>query len=153
MMKKKPTRSELLTKYPPAVTDRILQIWDMWPHVIASSSQQRNKERGEGPEVSNVEGPLAFRLKSLGHDVRRQVRCAGGRIDIVDITASDIIECKADGDLQSIVDAAKQLKRYHPSYPQMRLCIAVPFIEPSATWMADSLRNAGFQFIETDQFS
>lgn len=129
----------------------ILRIWDSWAHAQTASALARlGRDRKEGPELAKVEKPLAAKLKKMGHKVSRQVNCAGGRVDIVDYTSSDLIECKADGYLQSIVDAAKQLKGYQPSFPGMRLCIAVPFIDASAIWMAESLRQSGFHFIETD---
>lgn len=148
MRKERPTREELLKQYPADVVDKIERIWELWPQIKATGG--RRGPRDKGPEELKVEAPLAAKLKSMKHEVRRQVKCAGGRIDIVDFTAGDLIECKADGHLQSIVDAAKQLKSYQPSYPRMRLCIAVPFIDPTAAWMAESLRNSGFHFIEVE---
>lgn len=114
-------------------------------------SLARNKRRGPSGESEKVELPLAAWLREMGHIIRRQVNCAGGRIDILDDTADEIIECKADGGLSSIVDAAKQLTLYQPSFPNRRLCIAVPFIDPRAMWMADALRKSGFRFIELER--
>jgi hypothetical protein len=131
--------------------DRINATWRRAKQEAAIEKAMERKPRGPSGESQKVELPLAAMLRSMGHVVRRQVSCAGGRIDILDDTAEEIIECKADGELSSIVDAARQLKLYQPSFPNRRLCIAVPFIDPRAMWMADALRKAGFRFIELER--
>lgn len=130
--------------------DRINATWLRAKQEAAIARAMERKRRGPSGESEKVELPLAALLRGRGHVVRRQVSCAGGRVDILDDTAQEVIECKADGELSSIVDAARQLTLYQPSFPNRRLCIAVPIIDPRAMWMADALRKAGFRFIELE---
>jgi hypothetical protein len=46
---------------------------------------------------------------SLGHQVRRQRRCAGSVIDIFDVTADELIECKLRVTSATLGEAAGQL--------------------------------------------
>jgi hypothetical protein len=104
--------------------------------------------REPGDEVRKVEEPLARARMSLGHQVRRQRRCAGGVIDIFDVTADELIECKLRGTSAALGEAAGQLKRYGRSFPGSRLTIAVFGIEPEADWLAEILRREGIAIIE-----
>ena len=104
--------------------------------------------REPGDETRKVEVPLALARISMGHQVRRQRRCAGGIIDIFDITADEIIECKLRGTSAALGEAAGQLKRYGRSFPGSRLTIAVLSIEPEADWLAEILRKEGIAIIE-----
>jgi hypothetical protein len=104
--------------------------------------------REPGDEARKVEEPLARARMSLGHQVKRQRRCAGGVIDIIDITADELIECKLRGTSASLGEAAGQLKRYSRSFPGSRLTIAVLGIEPEADWLAEILRREGIDIIE-----
>jgi hypothetical protein len=104
--------------------------------------------REPGDEARKVEEPLARARMSLGHQVKRQHRCAGGIIDIIDITADELIECKVRGTSASLGEAAGQLKRYGRSFPGSRLTIAVLGIEPEADWLAEILRREGIDIIE-----
>ncbi len=92
--------------------------------------------------------PLAHARISMGHQVRRQRRCAGGIIDIFDITADELIECKLRGTSAALGEAAGQLKRYGRLFPGSRLTIAVLSIEPEADWLAEILRKEGIAIIE-----
>ncbi|WP_338832197.1 hypothetical protein [Bradyrhizobium sp. 27S5] len=104
--------------------------------------------REPGDEVRKVEEPLARARISLGHQVRRQRRCAGGVIDILDVTADELIECKLRGTSAALGEAAGQLKRYGRSFPGSRLTIAVLGVEPEADWLAEILRREGITIIE-----
>ena len=104
--------------------------------------------RGPGDEARLVEDPLARARMSLGHQVRRQRRCAGGIIDIFDITADELIECKLRGTSAALGEAAGQLKRYGRSFPGSSLTIAVLSVEPEADWLAEILRREGIAIIE-----
>lgn len=104
--------------------------------------------REPGDETRKVEVPLAHARISMGHQVRRQRRCAGGIIDIFDITADELIECKLCGTSAALGEAAGQLKRYGRSFPGSRLTIAVLSIEPEADWLAEILRKEGIAIIE-----
>jgi hypothetical protein len=104
--------------------------------------------REPGDEARKVEEPLARARMSLGHQVRRQRRCAGGVIDIFDVTADELIECKLRGTSAALGEAAGQLKRYGRSFPGSRLTIAVLGIEPEADWLAEILRREGIAIIE-----
>ncbi|WP_426413459.1 hypothetical protein [Bradyrhizobium ganzhouense] len=104
--------------------------------------------RGPGDEARKVEEPLARARTSLGHQIRRQRRCAGGVIDIFDVTADELIECKLHGTSAALGEAAGQLKRYSRSFPGSRLTIAVLGIEPEANWLAEILRREGIDIIE-----
>lgn len=104
--------------------------------------------RGPGPEILRVEEPLARARAELGHQVRRQHKCAGGIIDIYDLTTDELIECKVTGDSASLGEAAGQLQRYRKSFPGASLTIAVMFIEDEARWLADLFRSQGIAIIE-----
>lgn len=102
-------------------------------------------------ELITVEEPLAKALLAGDHEIQRQVRVPGGRVDIWDGTTSTIIECKAVGDTSSIITAVKQLRRYYPNFYDPQLAVAVPRIEPEAKWLADALRQTGIFFIEIER--
>ena len=104
--------------------------------------------RGPADESRLVEEPLARARMLLGHQIRRQRRCAGGVIDIFDVTADELIECKLRGTSASLGEAAGQLKRYSRSFPGSGLAIAVLSIEQEANWLADILRGEGINIIE-----
>ena len=104
--------------------------------------------REPGDEARKVELPLARARMSLGHQVRRQHRCSGGVIDILDVTADELIECKLRGTSAALGEAAGQLKRYGRSFPGSRLTIAVLGIDPEAGWLAEILRREGIDIIE-----
>ena len=104
--------------------------------------------RGPGDEALRVEIPLARARLALGHQIRRQYRCSGGVVDIVDLTADELIECKIRGSSAALGEAAGQLKRYAKSFPGSGLSVAVPAIEPDAGWLADILRREGIDIIE-----
>jgi hypothetical protein len=104
--------------------------------------------RRPGDETIKVEVPLARARIALGHQVRRQHRCAGGIIDIFDITADELIECKLRGTSAALGEAAGQLKRYGRSFPGSRLSIAVLDIAPEAEWLAEILRKEGIAIVE-----
>jgi hypothetical protein len=104
--------------------------------------------RGPGDEAGKVEEPLVRARMALGHQVKRQHRCARGIIDILDITADELIECKLRGTSATLGEAAGQLKRYGQSFPGSRLTIAVRCIEPEAIWLAEILRREGIAIIE-----
>ncbi|HXL13094.1 MAG TPA: hypothetical protein VN941_03935 [Bradyrhizobium sp.] len=104
--------------------------------------------REPGDESRKVEEPLTRARLTLGHQVKRQRRCAGGVIDIFDITADELIECKLRGTSAALGEAAGQLKRYSRSFPGSRLTIAVLGIEPEAEWLAEILRREGIAIIE-----
>jgi hypothetical protein len=106
--------------------------------------------RGPGDELLKVEMPLARARMLLGHQVRRQHRCAGGIVDILDITGDELIECKLRGTSAVLGEAAGQLKRYGRSFPGSRLTIAVLSIEPEAAWLAEVLRREGIAIIEVE---
>jgi hypothetical protein len=104
-----------------------------------------------GPEIIMVEQPIVNARIQVGHQIQRQVRCVGGIIDLVDMTAGELIECKAAGDASSIAAAGSQLRRYGPHFsPSFYLTIAVPNIQLSARWLVDLMSNEGFRFIEVE---
>jgi hypothetical protein len=105
---------------------------------------------GPTNEALKVEEPLARARRALGHEIRRQHRCAGGIIDIFDLTADELIECKFQGSSTALGEAAGQLKRYSKSFPGTSLSIAVRSIEPEASWLADVLRRQGIVIIEIE---
>lgn len=104
--------------------------------------------RGPGPESINVESPLAEALIARGHDIRRQHRCSVGIVDIYDLTADEIIECKHIGSGSALGEAAGQLRRYARAFPGSGLAIAVVSVEAEARWLADILRREGIRIIE-----
>jgi len=106
--------------------------------------------RGPGEEALKVELPLVTARRALGHDVRRQHRCAGGIVDIVDLTADELIECKIRGSSAALGEAAEQLRRYARSFPGMALSIAVLRLDHEAVWLAGILRREGFLIIELE---
>lgn len=101
-------------------------------------------------ELDAVELPLARALIEGGHEIRRQVVCDGGRVDIFDETTSEIIECKLNGGTASISAAVKQLKRYRSSFFDPQLAVAVPRVEPDARWLASLLARDGIRIIEVE---
>lgn len=101
-----------------------------------------------GPEVELVEGPLAAALLRAGHTIRRQRRCANGVIDIYDVTADELIECKATGTAGALAEAGSQLQRYRKSFPGAAMVIAVPFVSADAEWLSHLLRQQGISIIE-----
>lgn len=105
-------------------------------------------KRGPGPEVTEVEEPIAKARIAAGHDIRRQHKCGGGIVDIYDLTADELIECKHQGTSAALGEAAGQLNRYRKSFPGAALTIAVVGIEPEAEWLADLLRAQGISIIE-----
>lgn len=127
---------------------RISAAWDK------VSLAQNEGRRAAGPKPKNsdeilfVEQPLSEWLVRRGHIIERQVKCAGGRVDIVDSTSKELIECKASGRISSIVAAARQLKHYESVFDGFGMVIAVPRIDESADWMVVALRGIGFRFIE-----
>jgi len=104
--------------------------------------------QGPGDEMLQVEMPLARARLALGHSIRRQHRCSSGIVDIFDLTTDELIECKTRGSSAALGEAAGQLKRYARSFPGSSLSIAVPAVEPEATWLADVLRREGITIIE-----
>lgn len=103
------------------------------------------------PEKLLVENPLVEALESAHHKIRRQFRCLGGIVDVYDLTADEIIECKLRGNNSGLADAAAQLQRYKQSFPGSRLAIAVLTIEVEADWLATLLRGAGIRIIEIER--
>jgi hypothetical protein len=106
--------------------------------------------RGPSDEMLKVEMPLAQARRALGHDVRRQHRCSCGIVDIIDLTANELIECKIRGSSAALGEAAGQLRRYAKSFPGAGLTIAVPSIDPDANWLADVLGREGMVIIEVE---
>ena len=125
---------------------------ESWEKARAAAAKARQlKKRGPSEERITVELPLARKLmEEHGHHIERQVSCPGGRVDIVDYDENAIIECKVDGSLQALFDAAKQLKRYEPYFPGKSLLIAVPVLEDEARWLAKAFRAVGIQILQTD---
>jgi hypothetical protein len=117
---------------------------------LAAGVKSLRQLRQPGDEALKVEVPLARSRIALGHQVRRQHRCAGGIIDIFDITADELIECKLHGTSATLGEAAGQLKRYGSSFPGSRLTIAVLSIELEAVWLAEVLRREGIAMIEIE---
>jgi hypothetical protein len=109
------------------------------------------RSRGEGDENKNVETPLARFLQEYGHHILRQVPCAGGRIDILDTTTKELIECKARGNGRSLFDAAVQLKHYQKFYSDHRLVIAIPAVESDDKWLAEAFHAVGFRIFEVER--
>lgn len=106
---------------------------------------------GPGPEILQVQDPLARKRSEAGNRVRVQRRCAHGIIDIFDITADEIIECKHIGTAAALGEAAGQLRRYSQSFPGSGLVIAVLRIEGDGVWLAEILRAQGITIIEMDR--
>lgn len=104
--------------------------------------------KGPGPEVTLVERPLAEARIARGHNIRRQHRCSTGIIDIYDLTADEIIECKHRGTNAALGEAGGQLRRYGRVFPGARLTIAVLSVDPAADWLAELLRRDGITIIE-----
>jgi hypothetical protein len=102
-------------------------------------------------EREQVEKPLAEHRGRLGHLVERQVICGAGRIDILDVTANEIIECKASGSGSDIVAAVNQLRRYAQHYSNARLTVAVPYVEEDGIWLAELIEHIGIAVIEVDR--
>lgn len=122
----------------------------------AALTKAEAKTLTKGPTSSQieavlVEAPLAKALTDAAHDVRRQVICDAGRIDIFDYTANEIIECKARGSVGLISEAVKQLQHYRCWFPAAQLAIAVPHIEDSAKWVMPALNNLGIRLIEVEK--
>jgi hypothetical protein len=117
---------------------------------LADGVKSLRQLRQPGDEALKVEVPLVRSRIALGHQVRRQHRCTGGIIDIFDITADELIECKLRGTSATLGEAAGQLKRYGRSFPGSRLTIAVLSIEHEAVWLADVLRREGIAIIEIE---
>lgn len=115
---------------------------------LADGVKSLRVPREPGEEALKVEAPLARQRLAAGHQVRRQHRCAGGVVDIVDLTADELIECKVRGTSAALGEAAGQLKRYARSFPGSRLTIAVVVIEDEAAWLADVLRREGIGIVE-----
>lgn len=114
-----------------------------------NAEQDKPKKRSVTQiERDEVELPLAESRKSRGHIVQRQVICGAGRIDILDVTANEIIECKASGSAGDIVAAVTQLRRYSAHYSGARLVVAVPWIDVEAAWLVDLLSRIGIFVIE-----
>lgn len=101
-----------------------------------------------GPEKTMVELPLVQKLALAGHNVRQQVRCDGGVVDIYDYTTDTLIECKFGGTSGSLGEAAGQLARYRGSFPGAKLTIAVYRLEYEARWLRDVLATKGITVIE-----
>jgi hypothetical protein len=116
--------------------------------VLVDGVKSLRQLRELGDEARKVEEPVARARMSLGHQVRRQRRCAGGIIDIFDITADELIECKLRGTSASLGEAAGQLNRSSRSFPGSQLTIAVLSIESEADWLAEILRREGITIIE-----
>lgn len=131
--------------------ERINAAWAKMNGASAEARRLKRKKR-EGDESRVVEGPLASFLKDVGYEIKRQVTCPGGKIDILNETTKELIECKARGNGHSLYDAAFQLKHYQAAYPDHRLVIAVPTIEADCGWFADALRGAGFCILEVEIF-
>lgn len=133
------------------------QINEQWTKVKALQAEVRGIKsrlpKQIGPEFENVEEPLARALIAGRHEIKRQVICGDGRVDIFDETTSEIIECKARGNASSISDAVNQLMRYRPHFFDPQLAVAVPFVEPSACWMISALREIGVRVIEVSRGS
>lgn len=117
---------------------------------LAAGIETLRSKLGPTAETVNVEMPLAKAREAMGHQVRRQKHCSGGRIDIFDLTADEIIECKLIGTSASLGEAAGQLRRYGRSFPGTALTIAVRYIKPEAEWLAEVLRGQGLRIIEID---
>jgi len=110
-----------------------------------ASPQKRTRAQRE---LDEVETPLFERRVRAGHRVERQVICASGRIDILDISANEIIECKAAWTATDLVTAVNQLRRYAPHYTGAVLSVAVPSVDADALWLVELLGRAGINVIE-----
>lgn len=115
---------------------------------FAEKEKRPRKQTRAQREIDHVEKPLFERLVRAGHRVERQVICSAGRIDILDITANEIIECKATGTVTDLATAVNQLKRYAPHYSGAILSVAVPFVDADAIWLAEMLARGGINVIE-----
>lgn len=102
-------------------------------------------------ELLTVELPLYDELRAAKHDVRRQVACSKGRVDIVDDTNGELIECKARGDISSIAAAREQLRHYRHDFFDPYLAIAVPRVEPEARWLLPALAAEDIRVIEIER--
>lgn len=102
-------------------------------------------------ELTAVEEPLAQQLLAGRHDIRRQVQCGSGRCDIFDDTTSELIECKAVGNVASIAAAIQQLNRYRHHFCDPQLAIAIPVLLPEAEWLRPALDDRAIRVIEMDK--
>lgn len=102
-------------------------------------------------ETIHVEEPLARILIEMGHRIRRQMRCPAGIIDIYDLTANEIIECKVRGTNAALGEAAGQLQRYRKSFNKPSVAIAVLSIDEDAAWMAKVLRQQRIRIFEMSE--
>lgn len=128
------------------------RITAQWKKVQALQVEARVlRRRMPGPELIDVEAPLVRALTEAGHEVKRQVICDAGRIDVFDATTSEIIECKARGNASSISDAVNQLNRYRLHFFDPQLAVAVPFVEDDARWMIEALAEIGIRVIEVEK--
>lgn len=131
------------------VADYADRINKAWQQVKAAGALIRKTRKTIGPELELVEIPLAKWLVRKGYAIAQQQRCRGGRVDIVDHTNKNIIECKFRGNERNLFDAGVQLKNYHPEFPGHALVIAVHEVEPPAEWLCRALEGVGFRVIET----
>src|ERR1700719_4727199 len=97
-------------------------------HALAVGIETLRRKLGPTAETVKVEIPLVKAREAMGHRVRRQMRCAGGVIDIFDLTSDEIIECKLIGTSSSLGEAAGQLRRYGKTFPGTALSIAVHYV-------------------------
>lgn len=103
-------------------------------------------------ELLLVEEPLVRALLEGQHELQRQVQCGPtGRCDIWDGTTSELIECKARGDVASIAAAVAQLQRYRPYFYDPQLAVAVPRVLPEAALLARAVEAAGIRIIEVEK--
>lgn len=123
-----------------------------------SASQQQSASAADAgasattkSELELVELPIYRALLAGAHEVRRQVVCPSGRVDIFDDTTSTIIECKARGDVASIAAARTQLERYRRHFHSPQLAIAVPHIEPEARWLVELLEKEDVTVFEAER--
>jgi hypothetical protein len=102
-------------------------------------------------EITEVEMVVARALMDADHEIRRQVKCGGGRCDIFDDTTGEIIECKILGDVISINSALRQLDRYRHHFFDPQMAIAIPRILPEAEWLIPSLQARNIRIIEVEK--
>lgn len=124
---------------------------DRRKHEAIEEASRRKRSSTAQDERDQVEQPLASHLQFLGHVIKRQVKCSGGRIDILDVTANEIIECKLSGSASSLTAAVLQVRGYGVQFPSASLAIAVPVVEPDAVWLADVLPQTGVRVIEVSK--
>lgn len=135
----------------------IVAVEEWFQEAMSSCGQLETSKRGKKArhwislEITTVEEPLALALQQAGHEIRRQVTCSVGRIDILDDTTFEIIECKFLGDASRISDAVNQLHRYQSRFPGAQLAVAVPYVEDEAEWMIKALDAIGIRIIEVDK--